>query len=110
MKTKIIRRARAKQDIIELALHIASDNLNAAERFVDAVEAAFDFLAENPKEGSSREFINSRLKGLRMWPIRNFERYLIFYRPAKDHIEIVRVFHSARDIPTLLRERKFSSP
>lgn len=51
MTLRIIKRARAKQDVIELADTIARDNLEAAERFIDAAEAAFRFLAETPAAG-----------------------------------------------------------
>jgi hypothetical protein len=28
--------------------------------------------------------------------VKNFERYLVFYRPIQDGIEVVRVIHGAR--------------
>lgn len=40
-----------------------------------------------------------RAPGLRYFP---FQNYLIFYREIKDGIEIVHVFHGARDIGRLL--------
>jgi plasmid stabilization system protein ParE len=34
--------------------------------------------------------------------LHNFKNYLIFYRPRRDaRIEIIRVAHGARDLPTL---------
>jgi toxin ParE1/3/4 len=39
--------------------------------------------------------------GIRLWRIRGFERYLIFYRPIPDGIEVIRVLHGARDIDTI---------
>lgn len=33
-----------------------------------------------------------------------FERWLIFYIPADNTVQIVRVLHGARDLPTILAE------
>ena len=38
-----------------------------------------------------------------MWPVAG-SAHLIFYLERADHIDIVRVLHSARDIPALLRD------
>lgn len=73
----------------------------AAERFLGAAEAVFDLLART-QLGALRKYLSPRLTGLRMWPIRKFQRLLIFYRPLKDGIEVVRVLHSSRDIAAAL--------
>jgi toxin ParE1/3/4 len=39
-----------------------------------------------------------------MYPVRGFERHLVFYRERDDGIEIVRVLHGARDIPSVMDE------
>src|SRR5919106_2814484 len=54
-----------------------------------------------PEIGSVRNFDNPELEGLRMWRIPKFANYLIFYRPTSERVEIVRVLHGARDIPSL---------
>jgi plasmid stabilization system protein ParE len=51
---KVLRRSRATQDLLEQALFIANDNLDAAERFLDAAEAAFARLLEMPEIGVAR--------------------------------------------------------
>jgi len=95
---KIARRDRAVQDIVELADFIALDSIQAADRFLEATEGAFHLLAENPNAGAQRTFHSATLRGIRMWPIRGFEKHLIFYRRIPDGIEVVRVLHTARDI------------
>ena len=92
-------------DLIEQADFIAQDNVDAAERFLTATENAFQFLAENPSAGRLREFSNARLSGIRMWPIRGFDKHLIFYRDLSDAVEIIRVLHAARDIDRILGDR-----
>lgn len=39
--------------------------------------------------------------------IKGFEDYLIFYRPLADGVEIVRVLHGKRNIPTILEDEEF---
>lgn len=102
MGKRILRRPRAKQDLLEQALFIADDNPNAAERFLDAAEAAFARLLEMPEIGAVKEYRNERLAGLRLWHIPGFERHLIFYRPIEAGIEIVRVLDAARDVAAIL--------
>ena len=43
------------------------------------------------------------MSSVRAWPVKGFERYLIFYRPLADGVEILRGIHDARDIERLFR-------
>jgi toxin ParE1/3/4 len=101
MIRKLVKREQAKRDLIGLADAIAQDNLDAAERFLDAARAAFSFLARMPGAGASRKYLNPTLKDLRMWPIKGFEKYLVFYRTIPGGLEIIRVLHAARDIEAI---------
>ena len=55
-----------------------------------------------PQMGSPREFGDPRLFGIRVWRVKGFPRHLIFYRTIEGDVEIVRVLHGARDLPSLL--------
>jgi toxin ParE1/3/4 len=41
-----------------------------------------------------------------MWRIPGFERYLIFYRPIPEGIEVIRVLHAARAIAAILEHEE----
>jgi toxin ParE1/3/4 len=56
--------------------------------------------------GRQRETTNPNLADLRQWPVPGFEKYLIFYRPAEDGIDVVRVLHGARDLDAILDEEE----
>ena len=43
------------------------------------------------------------MRDLRSWPVRGFP-YLVFYAERGDRIDILRLLHTARDIPESLRE------
>jgi plasmid stabilization system protein ParE len=58
-----------------------------AFRFVDAVEASVEQLLRMPHMGAPRELRNPALKGLRVWPVKEFEEFLIFYVVEGGHRE-----------------------
>ena len=104
MKPTIIKRPRAKRDLIEQAAYIAQDSPRAADRFLQAAEDAFAQLAEMPGMGRRWSLSVPGFEDVRVWPITRFRNYLIFYRPIDDGIEVLHVFHGARDIPAILRQ------
>jgi antitoxin ParD1/3/4/toxin ParE1/3/4 len=88
---------QAFRDIDEIWEFIAGDNLDAADRVRDEIFSACEKLAEMPGMGHQREDLAD--EPLRFWGVYS---YLIIYRPDSRPLEIVRVLHGARDIPTLL--------
>ena len=100
----IVRRDAALLDLIDLAYYIALDNIEAAYQFLDKVEESFHDLERMPLMGSAREFQDPTLAGIRMWRVKDFPKNLIFYRPMKDGVEVIRVLHSSRDIAGLFSE------
>lgn len=104
MKRRVVRTGLVEVDLLEHLDYIAVNNPDAALRFVDTVEQAFARLSEMPEIGALREFANSRLAGVRAWPVPKFSRYLIFYQVTQDSIRILRVLHGARDIPSLFED------
>ena len=97
----IEKKSQAKADLIEIADYIAMDNPEAAESFLDAAEATFEFIASLPSVGRTFRFQSPAAEGMRVWRVEGFERYLIVYRTVEDRIDIVRVLHTARDFPSL---------
>jgi toxin ParE1/3/4 len=104
MKRKVYREQLAEQDLTSHVLYLSEQRLEAAMRFVNAVERAFDRLSEMPEIGASRTFDNPRLEGVRLWVVPEFEKYLIFYQFIQDNIRVLRVLHSSRDIQTIMEE------
>lgn len=75
-----------------------------ADRFFAATLAAFDRLCEMPEIGSRRRFNNPVLVNVRVWPVKGFDKYRIYYRPLGDRIEILRILHAARDIDAIFED------
>lgn len=85
------------EELVSLSFYIADDNEEIAQRFLDACDETFRFLADNPLLGSRRRFESVKLSEVRMWRVKGFEKYLIFYQPLADGVKILHILHSARD-------------
>ena len=99
MKWRLALKPQADRDINNQFEYIAKVNLEAAIRFYEAAFRSFDVLLTNPNIGPSRDFEDPVLKDIRIWLVKGFEKYLIFYLPLPDGIDIILVVHGARDIP-----------
>jgi toxin ParE1/3/4 len=101
--TKPVKRSgRSFFDTDEQADYIAQDNMDAADRYLDAVELAVLSLGNKPNRGTLYRTQNPKLKGLHRLAVPGFKNYLIFYYDRPTHVEVVRILHGARDLPTVL--------
>ena len=87
---------QAEQDVLGIWLHIAADNMTAADKLVDEFTGTYKRLASFPQVGTSMEQYRP---GLRCFSAGN---YLIFFTPVDDGIEVYRVLHGARQFQDLL--------
>ena len=93
----------ADRDLDDQAAHLAAEaSLETALRFYDAASFTFGKIAQMPGMGEPWKSANPRLAGLRVHRVEGFTKHLIFYRPADDGVEIIRVLHGARDIDSVL--------
>ena len=83
--------------------YLASASEKAAFDFIDALERAYGHISRYPASGSPRYAHELSLPGLRVWPLRRFP-YLVFYIERDDHLDVWRVLHGQRDIPTWMHE------
>ena len=95
---RILRRPQASEDIAELWDHIADDDLAAADRWLERLDKQLRLLATQPLMGRARDEL---AEGVRSFPM---GRYVVFYMPVEEGIDVVRVLHSARDIDALFDE------
>ena len=86
----------AAQDIREIWAYVAADSIQAARRLRLQILDACRRIADNPEIGHRRDDLTE--KPVLFWPAGS---YLIICA-ARKPVEIVRVLHSARDIPSLL--------
>lgn len=104
MDPVILRRPLVVNDLEDHFAQIHQDSPDAARRFKEQARSDFESLARMPEMGPSHPMKHPRLKDLRFWPIKGFNNSLIFYRPIANGIEVIRVLHGARDLPTVFRD------
>ena len=97
---RVTRRPLAAADIFEIWDYIADDSLVAADRWVDRLDEQFGLLATQPLMGRARDEL---APGVRSF---SFGRYVIFYAPLDDGIDVVRVLHGARDIDAVFGDER----
>lgn len=104
MKAKpVVPRQLALQDVDEaLAHYLAEDSEAAAMGFIDALAQAYQHIGRHPATGSPRYAHELNLPGLRSWPLTKYP-HLVFYMERADHIDVWRVLHGQRDIPTWMQ-------
>ena len=56
MRHPVLKRPQAERDIEQCFVHIGGENLDAALRFLDAIEDSLETISENPLIGST--FVN----------------------------------------------------
>lgn len=82
----------AEADATEIWNWIAAESPNAATDMLERFEDVATMLARYPEAGIER---SSLAEGLRSFTVAG---YVLFYRPVRSRIEIVRIIHSRRDI------------
>jgi toxin ParE1/3/4 len=89
----VIRRTRSSQkDYESIWDYIARDDPAAADNLLRTFDDKLDLLSQFQHVGTARPELRPRL---RSFPVGN---YLLFYRPLRNGIELVRVLHGARDL------------
>jgi toxin ParE1/3/4 len=100
----IVPRALAVLDIEDaVAYYLREGSERTALGFIDAVERTFSRLGHHPASGSSRYAHELNLPGLRSVQVRRHP-HLVFYVERDTHIDVWRVLHGERDIPTWMKE------
>jgi toxin ParE1/3/4 len=89
---RIVHRPLAGVDISDIWDFIAEDSVIQADAWVDRLDDKLSLLATQPLMGRPRYELSPELRS------HPFGRYVIFYQPLSDGIDVVRVLHSARDI------------
>lgn len=85
-------------DILEIWEYIAADSVEQADRWIDKLDRSLQLWATQPMMGRERTEL---AVGLRSLP---FGRYVVFFLPLEDGIDVVRVMHGSLDIEERFHE------
>ncbi len=95
-------RAAAERDVEDAVAYYRDEaGSEIALDFIDSLEATITHLCDYPHIGSLRFAFELEIPDLRSWSVPRFP-YLLFYVPEDNVIDIWRVLHAHRDIPTFL--------
>jgi len=101
--TTVGKRAKALQDLEELAIYLGQSSPALAERFLAAAERAFAILgATDAKIASHFPLSSPQLYQVRYFPIPGFPSHFMFFLPTTSGIDVVRVLHGASDLGRML--------
>ena len=89
---------RARRDLLAIWVHIAESNEAGADRFVDLLTRHFQLLGKHRFAGRKRDELRA---GYRSFPV---GQYLIFYRVAKQGIQVMHILHGRRDVASLFEQ------
>jgi toxin ParE1/3/4 len=98
-------RERAVTDIdLAADYYLREADEAVALRFVDAVERAVSHISQSSQSGSLRFSCELGIPDLRVSPVVRFP-YLVFYVVGdNDAVDVWRVLHSRRDIPSAIAD------
>ena len=100
--------ADAEQDLLDITANLAKERPQLALDFFDEFTATCHRLAEMPemapKVPRSIRQAAPILSDCRRWPLKRFRDHLIFYKPEKNHLLVLRILSGKRDLPILFGE------
>jgi plasmid stabilization system protein ParE len=92
----------ARADLVEIAKFIRQQGSpDAAKRVGTELRRAMRQLADMPGMGHIRDDLAD--ESLRVWSVYS---YLIVYRPGTNPMQVIRIFHGARDIENIIESEK----
>ncbi len=92
---------QAADDLFDIWKFIARDNPEAANRVEEAIYLACEFLVASPLAGRVREDLTTL--PVRFWLVQPYANLFIVYDPEKKPLQIIRILHAARNLPSILR-------
>ena len=101
MAKGVIPRPQADSEIDEVISYYSRENAKLADDFLSEIQRAFRQVANMPGLGSLRFAHELGMDGLRAYSLEDFP-YLLFYFEREDHLDLVRMLHTHRDIFDML--------
>ena len=95
MKLTVVPLLTARKDILDIYTYLSERSDVAGDHFLDCLNRTFEQISEMPELGELRSFHKPSLKNIRVWQVKNFPNYILFYRIRKNQISILRVRHGA---------------
>lgn len=99
---RVLQTPRSRRDLLDIWSFVAEDSPEAADRLLEGIDQKCKLLAQFPEMGRRREELAASLRSF------SAGSCIIFYRLVEDGVEVIRVLHGARDLPSIPWERDLS--
>jgi toxin ParE1/3/4 len=93
--TEVHKSRAASIDLDNIWYYIAADNPDAADAFLYRLFARCKSYAHQSSLGESRPELGRHVRCF------SVEKFVVYYKPVTEGIELIRVLHGARDIQQL---------
>lgn len=104
MSLEIIQTEEATADVIKAANYIAARfSLNTSDKFLAAVKSTYREIAEMPGMGAACDYGQPELKGMRMWRVAKYPRFLVFYMTTGRELIILHVLNGSQNLDIIFR-------
>ena len=104
MSYTVVQRQSARRDILAIIDRISDENPTAAAAVFEAYEYSLELLKTTPDMGHLYGSADPRLADIRVVSIHRYRNYLIFYRHLGERVDVLHIWHGARDIAALLSD------
>jgi toxin ParE1/3/4 len=98
---RLYRRSVADADVLSAIEFYLENAASYVDAFINELEQAYLHIEAYPASGSPRYAVELDIPELRAWKLNKFP-FVIFYIDIDGKIEVLRVLHEARDIPSTL--------
>ena len=114
---EIVFSKEAENDVVENAHYIAQSNPKVGAEVFDRVWETCELLASLPTMGTPieslfdtselgeeiQELLNAKplLSDMRRFPVKKFNKLIIFYKSVGNQLHIERILHGKRDVPVI---------
>jgi plasmid stabilization system protein ParE len=102
---RIVLRPEARRDIL-LQIGYFADEMafEAASRFQLAIEETMNKIQLRPGAGPPCVIAGAKWRGLRSWPVSEFEDIRVYYiQASRSLVRVIRILHGKRDIYRILQ-------
>jgi toxin ParE1/3/4 len=102
---RVVVRPKAERDIRQIFVYLIENaGIEVTKRFRLATSETLRDLTRMPSLGAPGKVRRTAFQGVRMWRVKGFEDYLLFYFPLdQDGIAVERVIHAKRDYRRMMR-------
>lgn len=101
---RVVQESLSVWDVKDHIEYLASRDTDVALRFIDAVEAGYQQIGDNPDTGFLGGFESERLRDVRAIFVPGFPNHVIYFRKRNSEVRVLRVLHASRDITREFRE------